>query len=104
MYTNLVRIPKKENAYSMKDLRLIALCNVLSKILAKVLANRFKVILLVTISENQSAFVPGRIFIDNMLVAFASHEEEEFWKRMRCGPYIKCYQGIRSCGLELFKT
>lgn len=56
--TNVVLIPKKENTDSMRDLRPIALCNVLYKIMAKVLANRLKNILPVTISENQSEFVP----------------------------------------------
>lgn len=40
--TNMVLIPKKENAKCMKDLRPIALCNVLYKIMAKVLSNRLK--------------------------------------------------------------
>lgn len=40
--TNLVLITKKENVEEAKDLRPIALCNVLYKIVVKVLANRLK--------------------------------------------------------------
>lgn len=54
----------------MKDFRPIALCNVLYKILAKILANHLKVLIPKLISENQSALITGRTITDNVLVAF----------------------------------
>lgn len=68
--TNVVLIPKKKDVVCMRDLRSIALCNVLYKIMAKVLANRLQQILPDVISENQSAFVKGRSITNNILGAF----------------------------------
>lgn len=45
------------------------MCNVVYKVLSKVLANRLKLILGKCISENQYAFVPGHSILDNALAA-----------------------------------
>ena len=67
--TNIVLIPKCYNPTSMKDLQPIALCNVVYRIMAKVLANRSKVILRIIISYAQSAFIPGICLIGELTEA-----------------------------------
>lgn len=54
-------IPKIKMPRKMTDLRPISLCNVLFRILSKVMANRLKVCLSALISDKQSAFVEYRL-------------------------------------------
>ena len=67
--TILALIPKKDEAIRMGDYRPISCCNVLYKVISKILANRLKKILPKFISTNQSAFVKDRLLMENVLLA-----------------------------------
>lgn len=53
----------------MEDYRPISCCNVLYKVISKIIANRLKGLLQKCIFHNQSAFVKERVLMENILLA-----------------------------------
>ena len=81
-HTVITLIPKVLNPTSLNQLRPISLCTTIYKVIAKILANRLKGVLHCCICKNQSAFIPGRQIIDNILV---SHEYLHYLNNKRQG-------------------
>lgn len=67
--TVITLIPKVDKPSSLQNIRPISLCNVIYKIISKVLANRLKPILQKIIAPTQSAFLQGRLISDNIILA-----------------------------------
>ncbi|CAJ2674496.1 unnamed protein product [Trifolium pratense] len=73
--TFIALIPKVDSPQRLNDFRPISLVGSLYKILAKVLANRLRLVMGSVISESQTAFVKGRQILDGILIANEAVDE-----------------------------
>jgi hypothetical protein len=67
--TFIALIPKVDSPQRLNDFRPISLVGSLYKILAKLLANRLRMVIGSVISETQTAFVKDRQILDGILIA-----------------------------------
>lgn len=85
--TSITLIPRVRNPQSITQYRPISLCLVPYKIAAKMITNRFKEFMDIVVSQEQSAFVPGRLITDNVVVAF---ESVHTMRRRKKGKNFSC--------------
>lgn len=83
-------IPKVENPTMVNQFRPISLCNTMYKVVSKVIVGRLKKLMDKSISPYQTDFVPGRIILENIVIAREAMLSMERKKRKN---RLFCYQG-----------
>ncbi|PNX98271.1 RNA-directed DNA polymerase, partial [Trifolium pratense] len=87
--TLLVLIPKVDGPTSLKQFRPISLCNVIYKVVTKIIATRMKNIMPVLIGPQQCSFIQGRQSADNIIIA------QEVFHTMRIKKGSKGYMAVK---------
>ncbi|GJV15595.1 RNA-directed DNA polymerase, eukaryota, reverse transcriptase zinc-binding domain protein [Tanacetum coccineum] len=67
--TLITLVPKIQTPMKVFDFRPIACCNVVYKCISKIITNRIKSGLAKLVQNNQSAFIPGRVIQDNIMLS-----------------------------------
>lgn len=68
--TFITLILKKDNLKMVNDFKPIILCNVIYKMISKIICNRLKNIMSLIIYRLQSVFILSRLITDNIIVAY----------------------------------
>jgi len=67
--TFLALVPKGDDPNMLEKYKLIALCNIIYKLISKVLANRLKPLLPLLISSEQTGYVEGHQIMDDIILS-----------------------------------
>lgn len=99
--TSIALIPKFRSPTQMRDFRIISLCPVAYKGIAKLIANRLKLVLPSIINASQSAFIKGRSITNNFLLAqelFRDYNRDS--GVVKCTLKIELHKAFDSIGLD----
>ncbi|GJV29184.1 reverse transcriptase domain, reverse transcriptase zinc-binding domain protein [Tanacetum coccineum] len=91
--TLITLVPKSSTPKIVFDYRPIACCNVLYKIISKILTNRIKNVLCKLVDPSQSAFIPCRQITDNILLV---QELLKGYNRKNDDLLVLCYGNLKS--------
>ena len=96
--TFITLIPKNSCPKNVNHFRPISLCNVIYKVIPKILVNRFKPFMDYLITPFQNAFIKGRNIFDNILIA---HEIFDMLGKMKgrkgCFGALKIDMSFKGC-------
>ncbi|KAL5169644.1 Transposon TX1 uncharacterized protein [Glycine soja] len=94
-------IPKHDQASQVNHFRLISCCNLLYKIVSKILANRIAPVLETIIGKTQTAFIKNRKMMDNIfLVQEILHKYARKRSSLRCLLKIDLHKAYDSISWE----
>lgn len=85
--SNLILVPKTENSTKVTHFRPISVCNLIYKLISKIIATRMKPFISLLISPSQCAFIPGREISENVILfkeVLHSFKQKKYKNREFC--------------------